>query len=133
MPTKVYLGYDPLNIRHLEKIDQMIATLSQAITHLKAVAGHLPPDASETSRKLARLTAQREVIMRRRTELWSHLSQDENNLQNCRLMVAGVVHPGVEISIGRAFMMVERPYENVLFRLCYNDIVVEPLPAKAAQ
>ena len=131
VPTKVYLGYDPLNIRHLEKIDQMIATLSQTITHLKAVAGHLPPDASEASRKLARLTARREVVMRRRTELWTHLSQDETSLQSCRLMVAGTVHPGVEISIGRAFMLVERPYENVLFRLCYNDIVVEPLPAPA--
>lgn len=131
VPTKVYLGYDPLSIRHLEKIDSMIATLSQAITHLKAVAGHLPPNATEASRKLARLTAQRDVIMRRRTELWDHLSHDEQNMASCRLMVAGIVHPGVEISIGSAFMMVERPYENVLFRLCYNDIVVEPLPAKA--
>ena len=25
-------------------------------------------------------------------------------------------------------MLVERPYENVLFRLCYDDIIVEPLP-----
>lgn len=126
--TKIYLGYDPLSIRQLEKIDKIISGLSQSITHLKAVAGHLPPDANEASRKLARLVEQRERIMKQRTELWSKLYLDENYMQNCRLMVPGKVYPGVEISVGRAFMLVERPYENVLFRLCYDDIIVEPLP-----
>lgn len=126
--TKIYLGYDPLSIRQLEKIDKIISGLSQSITHLKAVAGHLPPDANEASRKLARLVEQRERIMKQRTELWSKLYLDENCMQNCRLMVPGKVYPGVEISVGRAFMLVERPYENVLFRLCYDDIIVEPLP-----
>ena len=126
--TKIYLGYDPLSIRQLEKIDKIISGLSQSITHLKAVAGHLPPDANEASRKLARLVEQRDRIMKQRTELWSKLYLDENYLQNCRLMVPGKVYPGVEISVGRAFMLVERPYENVLFRLCYDDIIVEPLP-----
>ena len=126
--TKIYLGYEPLSIRQLEKIDKIISGLSQSITHLKAVAGHLPPDANEASRKLARLVEQRERIMKQRTELWSKLYLDENYMQNCRLMVPGKVYPGVEISVGRAFMLVERPYENVLFRLCYDDIIVEPLP-----
>ena len=126
--TKIYLGYDPLSIRQLEKIDKIISGLSQSITHLKAVAGHLPPDANEASRKLARLVEQRERIMKQRTELWSKLYLDENYMQNCRLMVPGKVYPGVEISVGRAFMLVERPYEHVLFRLCYDDIIVEPLP-----
>lgn len=126
--TKIYLGYDPLSIRQLEKIDKIISGLSQSITHLKAVAGHLPPDANEASRKLARLVEQRERIVKQRTELWSKLYLDENYMQNCRLMVPGKVYPGVEISVGRAFMLVERPYENVLFRLCYDDIIVEPLP-----
>ena len=126
--TKIYLGYDPLSIRQLEKIDKIISGLSQSITHLKAVAGHLPPDANEASRKLARLVEQRERIMKQRTELWSKLYLDENYMQNCRLMVPGKVYPGVEISVGRAFMLVERPYENVHFRLCYDDTIVEPLP-----
>ena len=126
--TKIYLGYDPLSIRQLEKIDKIISGLSQSITHLKAVAGHLPPDANEASRKLVRLVEQRERIMKQRNMLWSKLYLDENYMQNCRLMVPGKVYPGVEISVGRAFMLVERPYENVLFRLCYDDIIVEPLP-----
>lgn len=130
VPTKVYLGYDPLAIRQLEKIDAIIASLSQTITHLKAVAGHLPPETNETTRKLQRLTLQREHILERRQAVWGKLSVDEQNMQNCRVMVPGRVYPGVEISIGRAFMMVERIYENSQFRLCYNDIIVEPMPER---
>lgn len=65
--TKVYLGYHPASIRQLEKIDAIIATQSQAHTHLKAVVGHLPPDAGEASSKLAGLTLRREQLMKRRT------------------------------------------------------------------
>lgn len=133
IPTRVYLGYDPLAIRQLEKIDAIIANLSQTLTHLKAVAGHLPPDTNETTRKLVRLEAQRVKIMQRRKEIWSRLSLDEEALQHCRLMVAGKVYPGVEIAIGRAFMQVERMYENAMFRLLYNDIIVEPLPEKKSR
>lgn len=126
--TKVYLGYDPLSIRQLEKIDRIIAGQSQSITHLKAVAGHLPPDTSEASRKLMTLRAQREQLIKRRDELWAKLSMDEDKMKSCRLMVPGKVFPGVEISVGRAFMLVERIYENALFRLYDDDIIVEPLP-----
>lgn len=130
IPTRIFLGYDPFRIRQLERIDSIIADLSQSITHLKAVAGHLPPDTNETTRKLTRLSEQRDKILRRRAEIWAHLSRDEHNLENSRVMVPGRVYPGVEISIGRAFMQVERIYENSMFRLLYNDIVVEPMPVR---
>lgn len=126
--TSVYLGYDPFSIRQLEKIDSIIAELSQTITHLNAIAGHLEENANDASRRLARLRKQRERLLTRRAAILEDLNRDERSLQNCRLMVPGKVYPGVEISIGKAFMLVERPYENSMFRLCYNDIVVEPMP-----
>lgn len=128
--TRVYLGYDPYAIRQLEKIDSIVGELSQAVTHLKAVAGHLPPDTNETTRKLARLSQQHEKVLRRRSEIWNRINVDDATLQNCKLMVPGRVYPGVEIAIGRAFMQVERHYENSMFRLCYNEIVVEPMPER---
>ena len=130
IPTKVYLGYDPFSIRQLEKVENIIASLSITISHLKAVAGHLPPDTNDTTRKLAMLTEQKAHVMQRRGALWEKLSRDEERVQNCRLMVPGKIYPGVEISIGRAFMLVERIYENSVFRLLYNDIVVEPMPER---
>lgn len=128
--TSIYLGYDPFSIRQLQKIDATIASLSQSITHLNAVAGHLPPDTNDTTRKLVRFTQQRDKILKRRLTILDTLKMDANTMQSCRLMVPGRVYPGVEISIGKAFMLVERTYENSMFRLCYNDIVVEPMPER---
>lgn len=131
--TKIYLGYDPFAMRQLEKIDATVAELSQAVTHLSAVAGHLPPDTNETTRKLARLSGQLNKMLKRRASIWDKVNIDDATLQNCRLMVPGRVYPGVEIAIGRAFMQVERSYENSIFRLCYNEIVVEPMPERKRQ
>lgn len=131
--TRIFLGYDPFAIRQLEKIDAILAELSQTVSHLNAVAGHLAPETNETTRKLARLSAQREKILKRRTDIWEQVNVDDATLQNCRLMAPGKVFPGVEISIGRSFMQVERPYENSQFRLCYNEIVVEPMPERKKQ
>ena len=127
LSTKVYLGYDPLSIRQLEKIDKIIAQLSQTITHLNAIAGHLPPETNDASRKLQALRLQRRQLINRRDELWSRLDQDENYMQNCRLLCQGTVYPGVEISIGRAFMVVEQLYKCTLFRLVDNEIIAEPM------
>lgn len=130
IPTCVYLGYDPFAIRNLEKTDALISELSTTLTHLNAVAGHLAPDTNDTTRKLARLTAQRQRVLKHRATLLETLNLDNKYMQNCKLMIPGRVYPGVEISIGRAFMQVERIYENSMFRLCYNEIVVEPMPER---
>ena len=125
IPTKIYLGYDPLSIRQLEKIDHIIAQQSQTITHLNAVTGHLPPDTNDISRKLQALREQRRQLIRRRDELWTRLSMDENYMHNCRLLVPGRIYPGVELSIGRAFLTIDRMYEKVTCRLVEHDIVIE--------
>ena len=56
-----------------------------------------------------------QALLERRDELWSHLYVDEERMQNCRLIVPGIVYPGVEVSIGKAYMLVERQFENVCF------------------
>lgn len=131
--TQIYLGYAPQRIQHLEKIDKIVTDLSQTIKHLRAIAGHLPPETNEATMKLARLRKQRERLITVRNELWAKLTLDESYMHNCRLMVAGTVFPGVEISIGRSFLLVERPYENVMFRLHNDDIIAEPLPQRNAK
>lgn len=124
--TRVFLGYHPESIRELEELDTGISTLSQTLTHLQAVAGHLPPDASEASRKLVHAQKQRAQLIERREALWKKLSNDEASMSTCRLIVPGTVYPGVEISIGRTFMLVERMYQNVTFMLSQDDIIVVP-------
>lgn len=128
IPTQVFLGYDPVSIRQLEKLDKILKDLSQAVLHLNAVAGHLPPETNEITRKLQVQRRQYDDLLKKREQLWSRLTQDEQAMQGCRLLVPGTIYPGVEISIGRTFMEVERLQQNVLFRLDKDDIVVEPLP-----
>ncbi|MDO5483953.1 MAG: FapA family protein [Desulfovibrionaceae bacterium] len=133
IPTRIYLGYDPLRIRMLESIEETIATLSQSVSHLRAVAGHLPPETNETTRKLARQQEQLDIVLQHRTELLESFDRDESQMGNCCLKVPGKVYPGVEISIGRSFTQVERMYENVVFHLCYQEVIVDPLPHAPGQ
>ena len=111
----------------MEKIDSIIAQQSQTITHLNAVAGHLPPETNETSRKLEALRAQRQQLIKRRNDLWTRLSLDENYMHNCRLLVPGRIYPGVELSIGRAFLTIDSIYDKVVCRLVDNEIIIEHL------
>lgn len=126
VPTRIFMGYDPLRIRQLEKIDASLASLADMITHLTAVAGHLPPDTNETTRKLAIGIETRDELVARRAELWKPLYADERGVARCRLMVMGKVFPGVEIAIGRAFLQVESPLENVVFMVQDKEIVATP-------
>ncbi len=127
VPTRVYLGYDPMSLRQLEKIDQIITRQSQAITHLAAIAGHLPPDANQNAQKLQEMRTQRALLIKRRDQLWNRLYLDENYMRECRLLCPGLVYPGVEIAIGRAFHTVDACYEQVAFRLGDDEVVMEPI------
>lgn len=126
VPTRIYMGYDPQRIRQLEKLDKQISELSDTISHLSAVAGHLPPDTNETTRKLVAFTDNRDNLMALRTELWKHLHLDEQNLNRCKLMVPGKIFAGVEIAIGRSFYSVETAMHNVTFSLQDEEIVCTP-------
>ena len=125
-PTAIHLGYNALRVRQLEKLDVRLDELATRVTHYTAVAGHLPPDATPTSRKLAMAKQKLELFQQRREQIWGALVEDERHADACRLVVPGTVHPGVELSIGRAFLTVQTTYRNVVFQLKDNEIVVNP-------
>ena len=125
-PTAIFLGYNALRIRQLEKLDLRLDELATRVTHYTAVAGHLPPDSTATSRKLAMAKQKLELLKQRREQLWGALAEDERQTDACRLVVPGTVHPGVEVSIGRAFLAVDTVYRNVVFQLQNDEITVTP-------
>lgn len=126
-PMQILLGYNPAIMRQLERDEKRIAELSGRITHQQAVAGHLPPDASPLSRKLADNIRHREFLIQHRDTLWAKLTLDEQHAGECRFIARGEVLPGVEIAIGRAFLLVERPCSNVMFFLENDEIVMKKL------
>ena len=131
--TSIFLGYDPLSIRRLEKMESFVAALSQKIMHLKAVCGHLPPETNEQTRRLERLTKQRDLILTQSRTHARKLAQDQEALAQCRVICPGTVYPGVEISVGQSFFSVDKIYENVLFRLSSRGVTVEPLTSQDVQ
>jgi uncharacterized protein (DUF342 family) len=123
-PTKISLGYNAPRIRQLEKLDVRLDDLATRVAHYTAVAGHLPPDSTPTTRKLAMARQKLELFRQRREQLWDALAEDERQASSCRLVVPGTVYPGVEVSIGRAFLTVETVYNNVTFQLHDDEVIV---------
>jgi uncharacterized protein (DUF342 family) len=125
-PTTLFLGYNALRVRQLEKLDARLDELASRVTHYTAVAGHLPPDATATTRKLAMARQKLELFRQRREQIWEALLEDERQAGSCRLVVPGTVHPGVAVSIGRASLTVDTTYRNVAFRLQQGEVAITP-------
>jgi uncharacterized protein (DUF342 family) len=115
-------------MRQLERCEDRLAELNQRIVHQAAVAGHLPPDASELSRSLAAARDKQKRMQEHRKQLWDSLTRDEDLASHCRVLVPGTLYPGVEISIGRSSVSITRPLRNVMLRLEAQNIHIQPLP-----
>ncbi|MBO4312827.1 MAG: DUF342 domain-containing protein [Desulfovibrio sp.] len=128
--TQINLGYDPLIMRHLEKLDSMMGDLNIRISHLQATVGHLPPNANESTVKLQEFLRQHECLATMREIYMKRLADQVKPLEKCRLMVAGIVYPGVEIAIGEAYLQTHETHENVIFSLQEDgEIGFSPMPA----
>jgi uncharacterized protein (DUF342 family) len=125
-PTSIFLGYNAPRIRQLAKFDERMEELTTRVTHYTAVAGHLPPDSTPTTRKLAMVRQKLELFKKRRAQIWAALQEDERYARNCRLVAPGVVHPGVEVAIGRVSRVVDTLQSSVVFRLWEGDIAILP-------
>lgn len=129
IPTKVYVGYSPTLIRELEKLDGRIDVVSQRLGHLTKIASHLletsPSDPKAI--KLKDTQTMYDHLREEREKLWAQLRCDEERALQCKIVVPGIVYPGVEISIGKAYMEISRQYENVCFQLSEEDIMVVPM------
>ena len=79
--------------------------------------------------KLAQLTLKRENVINQRKKIITRLSADASTINACRLIVPGIVYPGVEVSIGSYFRLIDREYRNVVFHLVNNEIASEPISA----
>ncbi|MBQ7608468.1 MAG: DUF342 domain-containing protein [Desulfovibrionaceae bacterium] len=127
--TQIAIGYDPLIVRRMERQETFISALTQAISHLKSITKDLPPDANAATAKLNSLNDERETLLKQRKEYLHKLSEDESTITNCRLIVPGIVYPGVEISIGKIYRAIDKVYENVVFHIVDREVVCEPISA----
>ncbi len=131
VPTRIFLGYNPLLIRRLEKIEHHIDNLSEKLHHLTAVAGHLPPNANELARKLYRTRKKYDAYIYSRNSIWNTLCEAEDIFKTCKVVAAGQVFPGVEIAIGRFYLQINEPLQCVEFFIKDDEIIHIPHSPKA--
>ena len=125
-PTAIHLGYNAPRVRQLAKLDTHLEELVARVTHYTAVAGHLPPDSTPTTRKLAMAKHKLALLRERRDHIWTALLEDERQAQACRLIAPGIVYPGVEVSIGKHTRIVDTLYNSVVFRLWEGEVAILP-------
>lgn len=114
--TRLVLGYDPkllLQAEHLEEdFREIVRRLSRPVSGKGAK--------SEVSGALAERLKK---LLQAKRKLWATI-RPVDGLGSCRVVVPGEVRPGVEISIGEAFLRVDRTLRNVVFFLRNKDIAV---------
>lgn len=119
---RIILGYKPDLLYIDNQYDASISELWHEIRHLEALLASDDPRKLEYADRLKVDQEELAELRRRKARLWETISRTEN-LEDCRVLVPGVVKPGVEVSIGNAYLKVDDYYEDVHFY--YEDMEVK--------
>jgi hypothetical protein len=124
-PTEIAMGHDPILLRQAKKIKAEVSRLTalhekyQAlITKNEHLATQYAPTMEHTAGKLK--------IAIRILNYYKRQEEENTNFTRCRVIVPGVVMPGVRISIGDAVFWADQSYSNVSFSLEDDRVVVHP-------
>ncbi len=111
--TLLVLGYDP-NLLYADKeYNRRIGILHETVNRYKKLLER--DDAEEgLEEELAAASRELELVKNLKKVLWSGV-QATKHLEECKVLVTGVVKPGVEISIGAAYYKVDDFLEDVYF------------------
>ncbi len=113
--TRLVLGYAPELLLEAERLDERLGKLLQRLSNPR-------PGKSAKSEESTALAQQVKTLLQAKRELWKKVSPMDN-FGGCRVVVPGEVRPGVEISIGEAFVRIDRTLRNVAFLRRGKDIV----------
>ncbi|WP_031387328.1 DUF342 domain-containing protein [Desulfonatronum thiodismutans] len=115
--TTVTLGYDPF-------LMQKISDLESTITTLRARRGSLDArkKQSKAETELMRELDHKLSVLEKQRFAWTERIST-SDLASCAVIVPGEIRPGVDISIGQAFLPIADPVSNV--RLTLRDAQIE--------
>lgn len=118
--TQLVLGYDPTCLLESSRLDGKIREVFQLLSELET---NKQSQSDDAQRRAEQYRAQIKALKSAKWRLWERVSELEN-LGSCRVAVPGEVRPGVEISIGEAFLRVDDPMRDVVFFRDGRDIAV---------
>ena len=119
--TRVVAGYDPMLLYSDRKLNERIKELNEELAELRIEAAKSEVHASELAGPLETAGKTLQALLARKVTVWERIKATET-LDTCRIMVEGVVKPGVEISIGPAYLKVDEELKDVCFTFLDNEI-----------
>ncbi len=114
--TQVMVGYDPMLLYVDQRFNDQIFQIKESIKDKQTLLGKDDELDLELNEKIAVLQGRLGLLYERKSRVWDKISATEI-LDSSRVMVQGRVHPGVEISIGPAWLKVDDYLEDVYFYL----------------
>lgn len=121
--TQLVLGYSPNLILKIDNIDHQIELLDKLCKELEREAQIGPAHKAESLKKISRNKLKINFLRKKKRKILEALHEPER-IEECRVMVAGEVKVGVEISIGQAYYQVDEPMTDVCFYNKNNEIIV---------
>lgn len=112
--TCLIVGYDPTLLYADAEYNRRIKGLFEKIASYEKIIERDKDSGTEYGPKLE--AAQRELGLLKmlKVKLWEGI-QGTGQVEDCKVLVPGVVKPGVEISIGSAFLKIDDYLEDVYF------------------
>lgn len=122
--TSIIMGYSPFSLRKLHETDKEIHKLDTTVNQLEILCAKSPLHLSEYGEQLAKAKEKLKVLYHYREVHWKEI--EDNPIQHkARIVVPGQLRPGVEISIGGAYCMINDFMDNVCIYLQDNEIVID--------
>lgn len=121
--TSVILGYQPSLLFKDEEHNKRIKKLHEDIAHYEKVLNRGDEYQEEVLDNLASARKEIELLKALKVKLWDGIYATEQ-LDRCKVVVPGVVKPGVEISIGSAYLKVDDFLEDVYFYYDNDEVKI---------
>ena len=121
--TQLVLGYNPRLLYKDRLVIYSLRALAERLRQYEMQAGRGKAAAEEYAPLMEDCRVRMRTYEDARKRIWERITAGER-LDSCRVIAPGRVMPGVEISIGPAYLFVDQEYENVHFRCEDGEIVV---------
>ena len=127
--TALVLGYDPALLHADEEYNKRIKILHDNIASFEKALNKGQEFRAEFQPKLDSAVKELDLLKALKVKLWDGIYATER-LDDCKVLVPGVVKPGVEVSIGSAFLKVDDYLEDVYFYYDHDEIQIGASTAK---
>ncbi len=126
--TAIIGGFDPRLLYADRVLNSQIADLNEKLEQMEAYAEKSDELETEYRPKIIAASERLKVILNRKERLWYRIGKTDRS-ESCKIVVPGKVRPGVEISIGKAYLKVDDFLEDVFFYLEDMEIKIgSPAP-----